>query len=416
MRQMVIFAVVLSFLASLIGTTLVLGVFGRGSMVSQEAIIPSYFFPRQKSGDKPVTPETKEAIERIVRSDELVVQVVKNASPAVVSIVASKDVPIIERYFVDPFGDDPFFKQFFGENPNLQVPQLRQNGTKRQEVSAGSGFIVSADGFIVTNKHVVADVTADFTVLTNDGKKLPAKVLARDPVQDLAILQITGSNLPFLKLADSSAIKIGQTVIAIGNALGEFRNTVSVGVVSGLQRSIVANGGADGPEALQELVQTDAAINPGNSGGPLINVYGEVVAINTAVASGAQSIGFAIPINKVKRDIESVRKTGKIIYPYLGVRYAPVTDDLAKSLNLGRNYGALLGKNTDGPAVVPGGPADRAGLKEGDIILVVAGERIDANRALSAIVQNHAVGEEITLTVFRAGKEISVKVKLDERK
>lgn len=416
MRQMIIFGVVLSFLTSLIGTTLVLGVFGRGSLGAQESVAPSYFFPRPKPSEKPVAPETRDAIERIIRSDELVVQVVKDASPAVVSIVASKDVPVIERYFVDPFGSDPFFRQFFGDNPNIQVPQLRQNGTKRQEVSAGSGFIVSADGFIVTNKHVVADAAADFTVLMNDGKKLSAKVLARDPVQDLAILQIAGSNLPFLKLADSSKIKIGQTVIAIGNALGEFRNTVSVGVVSGLQRSIVANGGADGPEALQELVQTDAAINPGNSGGPLINVYGEVIAINTAVASGAQSVGFAIPINKVKRDIESVRKTGKIIYPYLGVRYAPVTDELAKSLNLGRNYGALLGKNTDGPAVVPGGPADRAGLKEGDIILVVAGERIDMDHALSAIIQKYAVGEDISLTVFRDGKEMSVKVKLDERK
>lgn len=422
-KQIVIFAVVLSFIVSVIGTILTLGILQ--PLFGAEEMAAPFFFNRPQVLEK-ITERVKEVVgetkERIVRQEELIVKVVEEASPAVVSVVASKDVPVVEQYFIDPFGGDPFFRQFFGDD-GPKIPQFRQKGTQRQEISAGTGFIVSADGLALTNKHVVADKEAEYTILMNDGRKMPAKVLARDPVQDLAVLKIEGSDraelgsdFPTLKLGDSDGIKIGQTAIAVGNALGEFRNTVSVGVVSGLQRSIVAQGSPGGPEILQELIQTDAAINPGNSGGPLLNIRGEVIGINTAVAKGAENVGFAILINKAKRDIENVQKYGKIIYPFMGVRYALVTKELAEKLKLGRDYGALLRASEEEPAVVLGSPADKAGLKNGDIILEINKERLGPERALASVIQKYQVGDELTLKVFRDGKEFEVKVKLEERK
>lgn len=411
-RQVVIFTAVLSFIVSLIGTILTLGILGPILGLTEESGGP-FIFNKPAILEKITEKETKE---KIIRQDELVVQVVEQASPAVVSVVATKDVPIIEQFFVDPFGDDPFFRQFFGdEGSGFRIPRFRQKGTEKQEISSGTGFIVSEDGLLITNKHVVADTEAEYTALLNDGSKKAARVLARDPLQDLAILKIEGSGYPALRLGDSSGVKIGQSVIAIGNALGEFRNTVSVGVVSGLQRSVIARG-AGGPESLQELIQTDAAINPGNSGGPLLNLRGEVVGINTAIAQGAENIGFAIPVNKAKRALEDVKATGKIIYPFLGVRYLSVTKDLAERDKLGRDYGALLRGGEDGPAVVPDSPAAKAGLKAEDIILEINGQRIDQEHTLASLIQKYKVGDEITLKVFREGKEIEVKAVLEERK
>ena len=283
-------------------------------------------------------------------------------------------------------------------------------------MSSGTGFIVSSDGLILTNKHVVVDKEAEYTVLMNDGGKIAAKVLARDPLQDLAVLKIEGSNFVALRLGDSSGVKIGQSVIAIGNALGEFRNTVSVGVISGLQRSVVAAGSPEGPEALQELIQTDAAINPGNSGGPLFNLRGEVIGINTAIAQGAENIGFALPINKAKRDLENVKRHGRIIYPFLGIRYTTVTKELVDKLKLGRDYGALLKGGEGEPAIVVGGPADKAGLKEGDIILELGGQRVDQNNAVASVMEKYQVGDEVKLKVFRKDSEFEIAVKLEERK
>lgn len=416
-RQIVLFTVLLSFIVSVIGTTLSLGLLGPLLGTGDAAGGPIQF---NKPGILERIRETvteKEITERILRQDELVVGVVEEMSPAVVSIVATKDVPVVERYFVDPFGDDPFFREFFGGGGSgLRVPQFRQRGTERQEVSSGTGFIVSADGMIVTNKHVVSDTEAEFTVFLNDGRKKPAKVLARDPLQDLAVLKIEGSGLPSARLGDSSDVKIGQSVIAIGNALGEFRNTVSVGVVSGLQRSVVASAPGTGSEVLQELIQSDAAINPGNSGGPLLNLRGEVIGINTAMAQGAENIAFAIPINKAKRDLESVRKFGRIVHPFLGVRYQMVTKDLADEKKLGRDYGVLLTGAAQDPAVVAGSPAEKAGLKEGDIILEVNGTKVDMEHTLASILQNFQAGDEISLKVFRDGTEFEAKAKLEERK
>lgn len=252
--------------------------------------------------------------------EEKVVKAVEKVSPAVVSIIVSKDLPVIEKYYEErnPFEGNSFFERFFGDGFSYRVPQYRQKGTEEIEVGGGTGFIVSKDGLILTNKHVVSDKEAEYTVLANNGEKISAKVLARDPIWDIAILKIDKKGLPVVELGDSGNTKIGQSVIAIGNALGEFRNTVSVGVVSGLRRSITATSGRGEVEQLDELIQTDAAINQGNSGGPLLNIDGKAIGINVAMAQGAQNIGFALTIDKAKRDLEQVKQTGKITYPFLG--------------------------------------------------------------------------------------------------
>ena len=409
-RQIVLFTVVLSFMVSVFGTILALGILGPLFGFGENTGGP-FVFHRPQILEKIIGTEQK-----VFSQDELVVKTVRDNAPAVVSIVASKDVAVVEKYYVDPF-NDPFFEKFFGDNGSgVQIPQYRQKGIQKQDVSSGSGFIVSSDGMIVTNKHVVSDTEASYTVFLNDGSKKSANVLARDPIQDVAVLKIEASNLPVMKLGDSSLIKIGQTAIAIGNALGEFRNTVSVGVISGLHRSVVASGAPSGLESLEELIQTDAAINPGNSGGPLLNIEGQVIAINTAMASGAENIGFSIPINRVKKAINSVKKDGRIIYPFLGVRYTLITKEFAEKEKLAKDYGVLVGASGQDPAVVPGGPADKAGIKAGDIILMVNGKRMSADNTLASLIQKHNVGDTLTLKIFRDKKEFDVKVTLEERK
>lgn len=333
--------------------------------------------------------------------EEAVIKAVNEASPAVVSVIISKDLPVLEQYWQE-FG--PF-----------QIPQYRQKGTEKQEVGGGTGFIISSDGMILTNKHVAEDAEADYTVLTNDGKKFPAKILALDPVQDLAIMKIEGSNFPVVKLGNSDTLQIGQTVIAIGNALGEFRNTVSVGVISGLGRTITASGGGM-VETLEDVIQTDAAINPGNSGGPLLNLKGEVIGINAAMASGAENIGFTIPINKAKRAIEQVKTKGKITYPFLGIRYVLITDDIQQKNNLPVNYGAWVVKGSQGEvAVSSGSAAEKAGIRENDIILEFNNEKITLENSLAKIIQKYNPGDKITLKILRAGQEKTIELTLDER-
>ena len=255
-----------------------------------------------------LTPSVVNEIYIPVDYESQVINAVKIASPAVVAITVSKYVPIIEQCPYNPFSNlPPEFQQFFGQN--LQFYQPCEKGTQLREVGSSSGFIISSDGLILTNKHVVQDAKAQYTVFTNDGKKYPAEVLARDSNIDIAVIKINASNLPKIKLGDSDSIQVGQTAIAIGNALGEFRNTVNVGVVSGLSRNITASGGGL-TETIYNFIQTDASINLGNSGGPLLNLRGEVMGINTAIAQNAQSIGFAIPINQVKKIISNAL-TGK---------------------------------------------------------------------------------------------------------
>ncbi len=262
---------------------------------------------------------------------------------------------------------------------------------------------------------MVIDAKAEYTVLTNDGKKYPAKVVARDPVLDLAVLKVSGTNFPAVTLGNSDGVKLGQTAIAIGNALGEFRNTVSVGVISGLARTVTASGPGVGVEKIQGVLQTDAAINPGNSGGPLLNLRGEVIGINTAIAQGAQNIGFAIPINQAKRAITSVKNTGSIKVAYLGVRYIPVTEEMAKKQNLSANSGALVRGTEDGPAVILNSPAAKAGIQAEDIITEINGTAIDADHSLSELIQKYNIGEIITLKIKRGTQALSLEVKLEER-
>jgi serine protease Do len=341
--------------------------------------------------------------------EDTVVGAVKKANTSVVSIVVSKMVP---KYNVTYQQDDPFGGMFPGF---FQTPVYTPNGTEKKELGSGSGFIISADGLIVTNRHVVEDTAADYTVIMNNGKEYTATVLARDGVLDVALIKISASGLPYLTLGDSSTLDVGQSVIAIGNALGEFKNTVSVGVVSGLSRSITAGDNYGSSERLDKVIQTDAAINPGNSGGPLLNLKGEVIGINVAVVQGSSNVGFALPINTVKSAIDSVRKTGKIIRPYVGIRYIPITADLKARNNLSVDYGLLVqrGKAATDLAVVPGSPADRAGIVENDIILQMDGQKIDENNDFATLIRNKKVGDVITMRVLSKGVEKNVTLRLD---
>ncbi len=363
---------------------------------------------------------------QVIDEETAVVQAVDKATPAVVSIIISKNLPKIQSpstgsgSATDPF-NDPFFQQFFGPstgsgqaNPD---PSADSGGTQKTEVGGGSGFIVTADGYIVTNKHVVADDTADYTVLLNNGKKYPAKVLAKDPLNDLAVIKINATNLPTLTLGDSSNLKLGMTTIAIGNALGQFSNTVSKGIISGLSRSITAgdNYGLSS-EQLDGLIQTDASINPGNSGGPLLNLQGQVIGVNVAMAQGAQNIGFALPVNQIKQTVNSVKKNGKLVRSFLGVRYVAITAAIAKANQLPYDYGDLIarGQTATDLAVIPGSPADKAGLVENDIILEADGKKLNSDNLLATLVAKKQPGDTIGLKVYHKGSVENVTVKLGE--
>ncbi|HOU46091.1 MAG TPA: trypsin-like peptidase domain-containing protein [Candidatus Pacearchaeota archaeon] len=349
-----------------------------------------------------------------------IIDVVEKASPAVVSIVITKDVPIIEQYYqeFDPFGDD-FFNDFFGNNGfrfRIPAPQQKQNGTEKREVGGGSGFFISSDGYIVTNKHVVDDDKAEYTVLANDGKKYDAEILAKDSALDVAILKVKGTGFPYLSFGDSDKLKPGQTVIAIGNALAEFRNSVSVGVVSGLSRSITAGDEFGKSEQLEGVIQTDAAINPGNSGGPLLDIKGNVIGVNVAVSRGAENIGFALTSNTVKGIADSVKKHGEIVRPYLGVRYVQITENLKKKNNLTVDYGVLVsrGETAEDLAVIPGSPADKAGIVENDIILEVDGVKLEQGKSLASIIRQKQIGDAVKLKILHKGSEKTVEVKLEK--
>ncbi len=377
---------------------------------------------RSPKGGSPGGLSPQSPAEYVSRIDyeQAIISAVEKASPAVVSIAISKDVPIIEQCPVDPFSGIPrdFFGDFFGlpgQGNGFQFYQPCEKGTERQEVGGGSGFIISSDGLIVTNKHVALDMDASYVVFLSSGEKYDAKIVAQDPILDLALLEISAENLPTISLGNSDGVRLGQSVIAIGNALGEFRNTVSVGVVSGLSRTITAYGGGGFQETIEGVIQTDAAINRGNSGGPLLNLAGEVIGINTAIASGAQNIGFSIPVNQIKRAIISFQKDGEIIIPYLGVRYLSLNQALAETEELSVSSGALIRGSDDGPAVMPDSPADKAGVRAEDVILNVGGQRIDDTHSLSSLIQRYNVGEEVVLGILRDGEEVELRAVLEKR-
>lgn len=287
--------------------------------------------------------------------------------------------------------------------------------------AAGTGVIISSSGYILTNRHVVDSGTTKVSITLYDGTTLSdVSVVGRTADTDsldIAILKIDdakGKTLVPATLGDSAKMTVGDKVVAIGNALGQFQNSVTSGIVSGYGRSIEAGSesGSDS-EVLQNLIQTDAAINSGNSGGPLVNMNGEVIGINTAVASGsAQNIGFAIPINDVSGLVTTVVKTGKFQRPYLGVRYVTLNDANAYTYNLNVKRGAYLAPGQTGSAVVSGSPADKAGLQEKDIITKVDGTAIDASNSLSSLVGRKAVGDSVKLTIIRDDKEMTISVTL----
>ena len=335
-----------------------------------------------------------------------IVEIAKKVCPAVITIVISKDLPKIEGFYSFPFGGRDFM-----------VPKFEKE-KEMTKIGGGSGFIVSADGYVLTSQHVVSDPEADYTVILEPTKKYPAKVISRDPISDIAILKVSAKNLPYLELGDSDKIELGEEVVAIGNALGEFHDTVSAGIVSGMSRVITAFSGFDSQIAqLRGLIQTDAAINPGNSGGPLVSMEGKVIGINTAVVMGAQNIGFAIPVNYAKRDLEEVAKYGKIRRPFLGIRYIVLNKEISKMHKIPADYGALIVRESLGEeAVVKESAAGKAGLKEYDIILEMNGEKITEKNPLANLLQKYKIGEEVSLKVSRERKEINLKVKLEEKK
>lgn len=339
---------------------------------------------------------------RIVAEDNAVADLVEKNSPGVVSIVITRDVPKMRSF---PFFSDPFDQ---GDGGTIE----------KRQIGSGSGFFVSADGLIVTNKHVVSDERADYTVIVDGGKEYSAKILARDPNNDIAVMKIDGADFPAMTLGDSDRVKVGQTAIAIGNPLGEFANSVSRGIISGLKRDVSAGSVLGESERLTGIIQTDAAINPGNSGGPLFNLSGEVIGVNVAMAQGAENIGFALPINSVKRVVEQVRTTGRISTPYIGVRYIVLNDEIQKRSNLPFDYGALVlrGQNITDFAVIPGSPADKAGIMENDIILEIDGQKIDEDHPLGNLIGAHNVGDEITLKLWHKGDTKDIKLTLEERK
>lgn len=374
------------------------------------------------NGDAKITTEKIIEKQSIFSQDTFVIDAVKKTNPAVVSIIISQEVPKYEVY-TDPNQQTNPFGDMFPSIPgfNFSIPQYRQNGTEKKQIGGGSGFFVSIDGLIVTNKHVVDQKNAEYTVFTNDGKKHVAKVIARDPVLDIALIKIdppTGGSFPYLSLGDSDSLQVGQSVIAIGNALGEYRNTVSAGVVSGLARSITAGDNSGKTEVLDHVIQTDAAINPGNSGGPLLNIRGEVIGVNVAVAQGSQSIGFALPINSVKGSIESVKSTGKIVRPYLGIRYVSVNAEMKDKNNLTVDYGVLVktGATASELAVIPGSPADKAGIVENDIVLEIDGVKLDDKNNLASIIREKKIGQVINLKILHRGVEKTVPITLEAAK
>jgi serine protease Do len=299
------------------------------------------------------------------------------------------------------------------------ITGIAKTTTDQQVKGNGTGFLISADGYIITNKHVVniGSDQAAYKVILNSGKQYYAQLIGKDPLNDLAILKIFDKNLPYINLGDSDKLEMGTTVIAIGNVLGQFSNSATKGIISGLGRNLVAGDNSGNSEALDNVIQTDAQINPGNSGGPLIDLNGNVVGINVATESSGASIGFAIPINDAKPVINSIKTVGRIVRVRLGVRYVMITPQLAADKKLKSQSGAwLTNLTTNDAVVVPDSPAAQVGLQEDDIILEVNSIKIADKNTLFSVVQKYKPENKIGLKVLRGDKILVKTVTLQEAK
>jgi S1-C subfamily serine protease len=327
--------------------------------------------------------------QKVLTEESVVIDVAEKSSPSVVTVSVTQQRQA--QQFFDPFGMFGGSRLFQQQEPAQEVKQ-----------DIGTGFVVDGEqGLIVTNKHVVSDSSGKYRIITKDNKEFEVQKIYRDPANDLAILKID-AKLPALELGNSDNIKVGQFVVAIGTALGEFRHTVTTGVVSGLGRGIQAGDVFGGSiEQLDNVIQTDAAINPGNSGGPLINSVGQVIGINVAVAQGSQNIGFALPINVVKASLDNFNTTGQFNRPFLGVRYRMIPKETALMNDMPE--GAYIAE------VVEGSPAAEAGLKQGDVIVRMNDQSVKDNAGgLSAIINTLKVGDKITIEIYRDGKTETV--------
>ena len=342
-----------------------------------------------------------------------IIKTTEKVMPGVASIIVGKDYEEILR-------ERPYELMVPHEDhvdapiPEEELPHT-QGGKVR--VGGGSGFIVDPSGLILTNKHVVQDPKAEYIVSMMTEDTYTAKVVARDPMNDVAMLKIDAEDLPYIALGDSDGIQLGQTVLAVGTALGEFQNTVSCGIISGLSRFINAITDQEGnSQRLRGLIQTDAAINPGNSGGPLVNLHGEVIGINAAIVFGAQNIGFAIPINKAKRDLVELKKFGRIRRPFLGIRYILLNEMLRKRFRLPVENGAfVLREGIPGrPAVMPGSAAFKAGIMEGDVIVALNSKQITEKTAIEDALEDVPIGTEIPVQVWRKGEMKELRVVAEE--
>lgn len=327
---------------------------------------------------------------------EATVRAIKKVIPSVVSIIV---------YDVEEVDAVDFVT---GELGKEEVKKQKQSGT---------GFIINSDGYIITNKHVVeavSDDDAEFRVILNSGKQYYAQLIDKDNAKDIAVLKIFDKDLPFVELADSSKLEQGMTVVAIGNAVGQYQNSVTKGIISGLGRSLHALSDRGGAAFLDNVIQTDASINLGNSGGPLIDLHGRVVGVNTAIDTSASDVGFAIPINDVRPVVQSVIKHGVIKRPRLGVSYIMLTPDIARDNELGRDSGAWITAGDGQDAVLPDSPAEKAGLEKNDVIFEVNAIKIYGQDTLFSVIQRYRPGDRIGLKIQRGGQIMIKVLELDE--
>lgn len=340
---------------------------------------------------------------------EHITSTIRQTMPSVVSILLSEHLAAIQSKH------HPTAYPFFPKHQRALQESLDQDHPAY--AGGGSGFVVDASGLIVTNKHVVSDAKLDYVVVTTDGRHLPATVLTMDPLNDVAILKVDADDLIPVTFGDASKLELGTCVLAIGNALGVFKNTVSFGIVSGLSRSVSAQSDKRGQtHELRGLVQTDAAINPGNSGGPLVTLDGKVVGINAALITGAQNISLAIPISAIIRDLGDLKAYGHIRRPYLGMRYVIVGESFARQLGAPVTSAAYVtGETPADRGVLPGSPAEKAGITDEDLVTTCDGRLLSDDYTFQDVLEAAQVGQTLELSVWRGNKSRIVFVTLEER-